>query len=180
MNKLMVLFLVMLICFNLAACGSEKDRTEPDQTMNQAQSSDVSKEENVAPTQEAETTAPKTEPEAAFDTAWAANEFEALLPKLPFEGWTTTQESDTVYEMELGGLKDSVFTDENGITIGYDEDKEALMDYLESLKSYGFSVEETGGIEGYAYKWMVIDPSGNEIEFVCAEHYCWITITKKA
>ena len=40
----------------------------------------------------------------AFDTSWAANDFEALLPELPFTGWTTSQESDKTYAMELGGL----------------------------------------------------------------------------
>lgn len=116
---------------------------------------------------------------AGFDTGWASNEFEALLPELPFDGWETSQESASVYEMELGGLNDQVVTDSNGNTIGYGEDKEALIDYLESLKGYGFSVEETGGIEGYEYEWLVIDSHENEIEVTCAEGYCWITINKK-
>jgi hypothetical protein len=62
----------------------------------------------------------------------------------------------------------------------YGEDKTALIEYLDSLTGYGFSVEETGGIEGYVYEWMVTDDAGNEIEFTCAEGYCWIEILKKA
>ena len=114
-----------------------------------------------------------------FDTSWASNEFEALLPKLPFDGWSANQKSDSVYKMERGGLKDGVITDANGQAIGYGEDKEALIAYLASLKDYGFSVTETGGIDGYEYKWLVTDSAGNEIEVMCAEGYCWITITKK-
>ena len=116
----------------------------------------------------------------AFDTAWASNEFEALLPELPLTGWSTSQEGENFYEMELGGLKTETRTDENGKTIGYGEDKTALIEYLDSLTDYGFSVEETGGIEGYVYEWMVTDDAGNEIEFTCAEGYCWIEILKKA
>lgn len=116
----------------------------------------------------------------AFDTSWASNDFEALLPELPFTGWTTSQESDKTYAMELGGLKTETLTDADGKTIGYGEDKTALIEYLDSLADYGFSVEETGGIEGYVYEWMVIDEAGNEIEFTCAEGYCWIEILKKA
>ena len=116
----------------------------------------------------------------AFDTSWAANDFEALLPELPFTGWTTSQESDKTYAMELGGLKTETLTDADGKTIGYGDDKTALIEYLDGLTAYGFEVEETGGIEGYVYKWMVIDEAGNEIEFTCAEGYCWIEIQKNA
>ena len=123
--------------------------------------------------------ASKGETAAGFDTGWASNEFEALIPELPFGGWSTNRESASVYEMELGGLNDQVVTDSNGNTVGYGEDKEAMIAYLESLKDYGFSVEETGGIEGYEYEWLAIDPAGNEIEVTFAEGYCWITITKK-
>jgi len=116
----------------------------------------------------------------AFDTSWAANDFEALLPELPFTGWTTSQESDKTYAMELGGLKTETLTDADGKTIGYGDDKTALIEYLDGLTAYGFEVEETGGIEGYVYEWMVIDEAGNEIEFTCAEGYCWIEIQKNA
>lgn len=131
-----------------------------------------------APTEES-TQEAEGEDEPAFDTSWASNEFEALLPQLPLEGWKTSKKSDSEYKMELGGLKDSVITDDDGNMIGYGEDKQALIYYLESLKGYGFSVTETGGIEGYEYEWLVVDPAGNEIEFTCAEGYCWITITKE-
>ena len=179
MKKLIALVLAVLLCFCFVACGNSDAGEENEQTLNQEQPTAAATETaTTAPAQETETVPAETEPASGFDTSWASNEFEALLPELPFTGWTTSQQSDTVYEMELGGLNDTVLTDDEGNTIGYGEDKEALIAYLESLMDYGFSVEETGGIEGYAYEWMVVDPSGNEIEVVCAEGYCWITITK--
>ncbi|MBR5251881.1 MAG: hypothetical protein IKV52_03550, partial [Oscillospiraceae bacterium] len=110
---------------------------------------------------------------------WAANEFEALLPQLPFSGWTTSQEGDKVYEMELGGLATETLADSDGKTTGYGADKTTFISYVEGLADYGFTVEETGGIEGYQYEWSATDTQGNEFEFTCAEGYCWITITKK-
>ena len=154
---------------------TETETTSPEET---TQTTEPEETTQATEPEETETTSP-VETTPAFDTSWASNDFEALLPKLPFDGWTTKQKNDSVYEMELGGLKDQVITDDSGNTIGYGEDKEMLIAYLESLKDYGFSVEETGGIEGYAYQWLVIDSNGNQIEVVCAEGYCWITITKK-
>lgn len=119
------------------------------------------------------------ETKPAFDNTWTSNEFESLLPKIPFSGWTTSKESDNVYEMELGGLKTSVLTDSNGNNIGYEEDKQTILDYIEALKGYGFTVEETGGIENFEYEWEIKDAHGNEIEITCSDGYCWITITKK-
>ncbi|MBE6980249.1 MAG: hypothetical protein E7431_07735 [Ruminococcaceae bacterium] len=81
--------------------------------------------------------------------------------------------------MELGQLETQTLTDDSGKTIGYGKDKQALIDYLASLEDYGFSVEETGGIEGYVYQWEIADPEGNSFEVTCAEGFCWITIMKK-
>ena len=70
-------------------------------------------------------------------------------------------------------------TDADGNTIGYGEDKTAIINYVESLTGYGFTVVETGGIEGYVYEWEIKDAAGNTIEVTCAEGYCWIEIVKK-
>ena len=193
MKKIIALVLAAMMCFPMAACGSNSAEEIPpvgEQQPSGTQIGQTPETTTTAPVQsnaettaesEPETKAPETtaKDEPAFDTGWASNEFEALLPKLPFDGWTKKQKSSSVYKMELGGLKDSVITDSSGKTVGYGEDKETMIAYLEALKGYGFSVEETGGIEGYAYQWLVTDPSGNEIEVTCAEGFCWITITKK-
>ena len=188
MKKLTAILLCLLMTASFASCGEQPTIDQPETSAEQNETAADIPEETVAETDILEETAPEetepetepeTEVETAFDTSWAANEFEALLPELPLTGWKTNAESDTVYKMELGGLKDQVITDENGNTVGYGEDKAKLIAYLESLTDYGFTVEETGGIEGYAYEWEVKDAVGNEIKVVCAEGYCWITITKK-
>ena len=177
MKRVIALLLAALMSLSLVACGENETSEKNGDTSVRADATTAENQESTAPAEAEPTVTEEATP--TFDASWTTNDFEALLPKLPFEGWTTKQESDSVYEMELGGLKDQPITDDDGKTIGYGEDKEKLIDYLNSLVDYGFSVEETGGIEGYEYEWLVTDPNGNQIEVTCAEGYCWITITKK-
>ena len=162
MKKLLALVLAGIVTFSMVACGSTENTDDKTETVN----SDVTVSQN------------DEKDSGKFDTSWASNEFEALLPQLPFSGWTTTTDGNT-YKMELGGLKTETKTDADGNTIGYGEDKEAVINYVESLTGYGFTVEETGGIEGYVYEWEIKDAAGNTIEVTCAEGYCWIEIVKK-
>ena len=162
MKKLLALVLAGIMTFSMAACGSTENTDNKTETVN----SDVTVSQN------------DEKDSGKFDTSWASNEFEALLPQLPFSGWTTKTDGNT-YKMELGGLKTETKTDADGNTIGYGEDKTAIINYVESLTGYGFTVEETGGIEGYVYEWEIKDAAGNTIEVTCAEGYCWIEIIKK-
>ena len=162
MKKLLALVLAGIMTFSMVACGHTESTDNKTETAN----SDVTVSQN------------DEKDSGKFDTSWASNEFEALLPQLPFSGWTTKTDGNT-YKMELGGLKTETKTDTDGNTIGYGEDKEAVINYVESLTGYGFTVEETGGIEGYVYEWEIKDSAGNTIEVSCAEGYCWIEIIKK-
>ena len=162
MKKILAFILVAVLAVSLVACSGESENND----------------DNVNTNSEVSVTDDEKADENTFDTSWASNEFEALLPQMPFTGWETEMDGNT-YKMELGGLKTETLTDSEGKTIGYGEDKAALISYLDSLSSYGFTVEETGGIEGYVYEWSVKDANGNEIEITCAEGYCWIEIVKK-
>ena len=162
MKKLLALVLAGIVTFSMVACGSTENTDDKTETVN----SDVTVSQN------------DEKDSGKFDTSWASNEFEALLPQLPFSGWATKTDGNT-YKMELGGLKTETKTDADGNTIGYGEDKTAIINYVESLTGYGFTVEETGGIEGYVYEWEIKDAAGNTIEVTCAEGYCWIEIVKK-
>ena len=162
MKKLLALILAGIMAFSMAACGGTENTDDKTETPN----SDVT----VSQSDEKDS--------GKFDTSWASNEFEELLPQLPFSGWTTKTDGNT-YKMELGGLKTETKTDAEGNTIGYGDDKTAIINYIESLVNYGFTVEETGGIEGYVYEWEIKDAAGNTIEVTCAEGYCWIEIVKK-
>lgn len=178
MKKAIALLLALLMVFSLAACGSQTTTEESNNTQNTDQTETAASEtEETEPPEEStesvETGAP-TEPEEeipAFDTRWASNEFEAMIPELPFTGWTVGKETDSIYELELGGLRTANGAD---TATGFEEDKDALITYINSLSAYGFTVEETGE----NYNWLVTDDEGNTIEFMCADGYCWITFNK--
>ena len=162
MKKIIAFILTVVMAFGMVACGGKADTGTASGTNNQ---------NNATVTDNQKTD------DGSFDTSWASNDYEALLPQLPFTGWTTRQDGDT-YKMELGGLKTETLTDANGKTIGYGVDKTALIEYIDSLSKYGFRVEETGEIPNYVYEWEIEDKFGNDIEITCAEGYCWIEIEK--
>lgn len=166
MKKLITLLLSLLLVLSMTACGS--DTTTDENEKNDEQTENVAG--NGAETSDDE----KEKDKSAFDTSWASNDFEKLLPELPFTGWTTSQESDTTYKMELQGLNTSAATNpsDSGQPDGADKDK--LITYLNSLSNYGFTVEETG--EGY--KWNVTDANGNQMEFMCGDGLLRIEIQK--
>ena len=156
MRKILALLLTFIFALSLVGCGNQTSNGGESQTTGQSD------------------TLSSTDDKSIFDTSWAANDFEALIPELPFTGWTTKQENDSTYEMELIGLNTSAATNppDSGEADGADKTK--LKNYLDSLSAYGFTVEETGT----DFKWLAKDTSGNEIEFMCADGGCWITIKK--
>ena len=168
MKKIIALVLCMLMVVSLAACGGQA--TAEENSTNTETETKTTTEEN---TESVESGAP-AEPEKetpAFDTSWASNEFEAMIPELPFTGWTVVEETDTVYELELGGLRTANGAD---TATGFEEDKDALIAYINSLPAYGFTVEETGE----NYSWVVTNSEGNTVEFICGDGYCWVTFNR--
>lgn len=153
MNKTSTCTLALLMTLSLAACSTKTPQQDP--------VGSIHTEENVE----------KDEDTTAFDTSWAENDFEAMIPQPPFSGWTVTNQTDTVYEIETGGLSTADGAD---TASGYEADKDKLISYLHSLPSYGFTVEETGD----NYMWVVTDANGNTIEFTCGDGYCWVVFTK--
>ena len=164
MKKLVTLLLSLLMVLSLAACGN--------QTTTDENGKNDEKTENAAGN-DVETSDEK-EDDSSFDTSWASNDFEKLLPELPFTGWTTSQESDTTYKMELQGLNTSAATNPSDSAEPDGADKDKLITYLNSLSDYGFTVEETG--EGY--QWNVTDANGNQMEFMCGDGLLRIEIQK--
>ncbi len=162
MKKILAIILAAVMAFSMVACGGTENSDDKTETSN----SDVTVSRD------------NDKDSSAFDTSWASNEYEAVLPQLPFTGWTTKTDGNT-YKMELGGLKTETLTDADGKTTGYGEDKTAIINYIDSLSAYGFTVEETGGLEGYVYEWSIEDSIGNKVEITCAEGFCWVEIVKK-
>jgi len=163
MKKILAFMLVAVLAFSMAACGGQADE-------NNGGTADANSEVSV--------TDDEKDDEKAFDTSWTDNEYEALLPQLPFTDWETEMEGSR-YKMLRGPLETEPVKDAAGNITGYGKDKAAVIDYLDSLTAYGFTVVETGGIEGYVCQWDVTDTAGNMIEVRCADNYCWIEIMKK-
>lgn len=173
MKKILALLLCLLTVLTLAACGEQQETTNSDN------STTASADGSTAESKNEEASSETSSEEAAvpsFDTGWAKNAFERLIPELPFEGWTVKKETDTVYELEVTGLNTSAATNapDSGEKDG--ADKDMLIAYLDTLPGYGFTVKETGA----GYKWLVTDADGNEIEVMIGDGGCWVTITKKA
>lgn len=162
-RKNLITVLAVLMMLSLNACGSSE-------TIEKSNADNQLKTENQTKLNETVSSVEK-ENEPSFDTGWAGNEFEAMIPELPFKGWTVNNQTDTVYEIEVGGLSTANGAD---TSTGYEQDKDSLIRYINSLPSYGFTVEETGE----NYSWLVTDQLGNTIEFICGDGYCWVTFTK--
>ena len=164
MKRIIVLMLSLLMVLSVAGCGSQTSTVE--NRKNDEKTENVAENEND--------TSDKKEDDSSFDTSWASNDFEKLLPELPFTGWTTSQENDTTYKMELQGLNTSAATNPSDSVEPDGADKDKLISYLNSLSDYGFAVEETGA----GYQWNVTDANGNQMEFMCGDGLIRIEIQK--
>ena len=170
MRKVMTVVLSMLLALSLAACGGKTEAPAETEQQAPAQTEAVAE---TAPTEiptEVPTEAPVETTEAvqaAFDTSWASNEFEAMIPQPPFEGWTGEQTSDNVYEM--------VTTQANADEILNDDGSWAYYDtweaYIQTVIDCGFAME------GEVYKSRGSDAAGNCLELMCGDGAAWITIT---
>lgn len=88
-----------------------------------------------------------------FDTSWANNEFEQLIPQPPFEDWygQVSEKNENFYMMS---------TPETG-----ENYKEEFQAYIQLLKDYGFDVEYDDEYDTYD----VLDSHGNYITLGCDE-----------
>lgn len=100
------------------------------------------------------------ETEPAFDTSWASNDFEKLIPQPPFNGWNGEKASENVYKMETSQAN----ADGNGTY--YD----TWAAYIQTLKDCGFTVK------GDTYSSEGTDSNDNKVELQCGDGHAWITI----
>lgn len=184
MNKISLLLLIVMLVVSLAGCGSEDQiigDSEGVAGLTTAEDNESAQDTATSPdtTQaetEAQTTAQDTTDKTAFDTSHATNDFEKLIPKLPFEGWTVLSKTDTEYKLQKTGLNTGAATNPPNSTEPDGADKDRLLEYLSTLSTYGFTVTEKSA----GYKWLATDKVGNKIEFMIGDGGCWVTINKKA
>ncbi len=181
MKRFIAAILCLCMVSALSACGGE-----PTPEAAPAPETTPVPETTAAtePTNATEETAPaETEPDNSFDTSWASNDFEALIPQPPFSGMTGEESSSTRYQL----------TTEPGVLDYSAEsaDRVALDAYVKSLEAYGFTVFEVGyshpdfiGVE-IPDSWIILDELGNKfnITLTCDEHTslaasCFITINR--
>lgn len=147
MKRILAFTLCLLMVLTLMACGGEKAPAEVPTTPTNTPST----EPTQAPTEAIEETEPVEEP--AFDSTWASNDFEKLIPLPPFEGWTGKEMAPNLYMMTC--------------TNGNEADWEV---YAQTLMTADFSLEDVGrGYKGY-------DAMGNYFEFMCTENQAMILI----
>ena len=174
MKKVIAILLSILMVVSLAACGGQSEtfgKIEESSTTNeQVETTTPETEETAERTELVETEAP-TEPEEttpAFDTSWASNDFEKLIPQPPFEGWTGNTVSDSVYEMETSKANADEATNADGGWLYYD----IWAEYIQTLIDCGFVME------GDTYNASGTNDNGILVELMCGDGHAWITITK--
>ena len=155
MKKTIALMLCLLMVVSLAACGGQA-ATEKSGTNTEQTETTPAAEETKQPEESSE----PAETEPAFDTSWASNEFEKLIPQLPFDGWNGEKASEKVYEMETSQAN------ADGSGTYYD----TWAAYIQTLKDCGFTVK------GDAYSSEAADSNGNKVELQCGDGHAWITI----
>lgn len=157
MKKIIALMLCLLIMLSAAACGSSAEAGESaPQTETTAPTTEATQPETTEPTEtvtEEATQPTQTEPEAAFDTSWAANDFEKLIPQPPFADWESGVQSSNLY------LMSNMYADEA-----------EWAAYKDVLIAAGFDLEDVDrGYKGF-------DAMGNYFEFMCTGNQALIVI----
>ena len=150
MKKTMKLWLFMLIMLLLTGCGNNGDSSDTTERKEDESSTSIEVENNEDNRME----------EPAWDTKWASNEFENLIPQPPFNGWKGEKKSDYEYEM--------VTSEANADGSG---------NYYEEFKTYVLSLKDLGfEVEGDFNEFNVKDSKGNKIKFLCGDGHAWITM----
>lgn len=156
MKKTIALVLCLLMVVSLAACGGQATADESSASAEQTETAEPTTEET---TQQEESSEP-VETEPAFDTSWASNDFEKLIPQPPFEGWSGEKTSDNIYKMETSQAN------ADGSGTYYD----TWAVYIQTLNDCGFVVK------GDTYNSEGTDSNGNKVELQCGDGHAWITI----
>lgn len=134
MKKLITIMLAFVMIFLLTACGNQYEKTNSDNSFPTNSDGASSADSDNSKTDK--------ESESAFDTAWARNDFERLLPQPPFENWEIDTQTDTMYMITANNANEQEWTD-----------------YSQTLKDYGFTVKDLSG--GFT----ATDSNGNYFEF---------------
>lgn len=158
MKKIILVMFTLLMALSVAACGGEADMEES--SVNKEQTEVYVSNAEESKDEEAENLANEETP--VFDNSWASNDFEKLIPKPPFEGWTGEETSEGVYEM-----------------ITSQADADDSLAYYDIWEEYISLMTDCGFVlDGDVYETEGFDSKGNAVELKCGDGHAWITIIK--
>ena len=159
MKKTIAFLLAVIMILSLTACGSQPESAPSSSSAEaSASSTEPSESKDPVPTVNA----------PAFDTSWAANDFEKLIPQPPFDGWEGTV-SGNKYKMKTAKANADEAVNSDGSWVYYD----IWETYISTLTDCGFSMD------GDVYSASGTDADGNTVELMCGDGHAWITIIRK-
>lgn len=134
MKKFLLITMCLVFVLSFAACT--KDSAEN----NDAVVSDEVTTDNTAEETEADTTAEETteaEPETAFDTSWATNDYEKLIPQPPMQIARSYQDGDNKWII-TNLISGSKLAEDPKYPVTADAAKEDFLAYVDQLRTLGF------------------------------------------
>lgn len=133
MKKILLITMCLFFVLAFAACNKES-------AGNNDSVSDEVTTENTTKETEADTT--EAEPEAAFDTSWASNDYEKLIPQPPMQIARSYEDGDKWTITNL--ISGSKLADDPKYPVTADVAKEDFLAYVDQLRTLGFV--ETGDL----------------------------------
>ncbi len=169
MKKIIALCLAIMLSLSLAACGGSDNGGADDtgnNTPNVQQPADNGGDKDVQQ-QGGENSDKKEWTFDNLDKVWSENEFEKLLPPLPFDGWTAEQDGN-VYKMFTTNAN------ADGSGMYYDH----FASYYITMQLFGFDMKVNNELDGKPYDFSATDIHGNKFDLKCGDGCAWVTITK--
>ncbi len=132
MKKFLMIFLCIALMFTFVACNKDNSKNDetsaPEETKIEAENKETEKDTTEETTIE--------EPETAFDTSWASNDYEKLIPQPPMEIARS-------YENEGKWVITNLISNSNPANdpkwpVSADVAKEDVLSYIDQLRTLGF------------------------------------------
>ena len=136
-RKIMKKFLLITMClvFVLSFAACTKDSAENnDSVVSDEVTTENTAKDTVADTTEEETT--EAEPEAAFDTSWASNDYEKLIPQPPMQIARSYDDGEKWVITNL--ISGSKLAEDPKYPVTADASKDDFLAYIDQLRTLGF------------------------------------------
>ena len=133
MKKILIITMCLVLLLALAACNNESTENDDPAVTDEVTTENETKE-TEEDTTEQETT--ETEPETAFDTSWATNDYEKLIPQPPMQIARSYEDGNKWTITNL--ISGSKLADDPKYPVTADVAKEDFLAYIDQLRTLGF------------------------------------------